>query len=436
VKIALRRRQLSLAGLLLLVGCNADDPVPISPPVTASCPAGLPFPATCYQGTSRSGAPYMIAMPPKWNGRLVVYLRGATPVSFDSIRSLGQTRFLLGDSVAVAITGYRSTTPFAKDAAEDAEDLRRGFVHNFGAPTRTIVWGLSFGGLVAARCSERYRNFDGAIAGCGTVAGALASYYPLLDLRVVYQFYCRNLPRPDERQYQLFFGLDPQSPHTADEVRTRINDCTGIALPAAQRSATQRQNLANILAVTRISEAFLLTNMEAATVLLRILVQDQLGGRNPLSNTGVQYSGSTDDAALNAGVARYTADAQAAASFSASDDPTGKVGIPVITIHAIDDGRAFVENEVAYRKKFEQANTLGRLYQTFTTAGGHCQFTTAESLAIYEALQTWIDTNTMPGSQQISTLCEKYRLKFGTSCRFNFTYQPPALETRMYARQQ
>ncbi len=432
--IITHRSLLSPVIFAALVGCNADDPIPITPPVAAICPAGLPSPATCYKGTGRTGAPYLIAMPPNWNGKLILYARGATPVSFDSLRALGQTRFLLADSVATAASLYRSTTPFARDAAEDVEDLRQIVVATFGRATHTLVWGLSFGGLVAARCTERYRTFDGAIVGCGTVAGALASYYPLFDLRLVYQYYCRNLPRPDERQYELYFGLDPQTTMTADEVRTRINDCTGISLAAAQRSATQRQNLANILAVTRIPESFLLTNMDAATVLLKILVQDQLGGRNPLQNTGIVYSGSTDDAALNSGIARYSADAQAAASYSSMDDPTAKVSSPVLTVHAIDDGRAFVENEAAYRKKFEQAGTLGRLYQTFTTAGGHCQFTSAEALAVYDAVMSWIDTNTTPTSQVVGAACEKYRLRLGGTCRFNFTYQPAALETRMYAR--
>src|SRR6185503_4143161 len=89
-------RLLSPVGFALLVSCKADDPVPISPPVAATCPSGLPFPATCSQGTSRSGAPYLIAMPSQWNGKLVVFLRGATPVPFDSLRALGAARFLLG----------------------------------------------------------------------------------------------------------------------------------------------------------------------------------------------------------------------------------------------------------------------------------------------------------------------------------------------------
>jgi pimeloyl-ACP methyl ester carboxylesterase len=420
--------------VLALTACNSDDPIPITPPLTGPCPAGITVPATCYRGTGRTGAPYVIAMPEKWNGKLILYNRGATPVPFDSARSIGPTRFLLADSVAVAASAYRSATPLAKEAAEDVEDLRQIVVHTFGAATRTLVWGLSFGGLVSARCVERYRTFDGAVVGCGTVAGALASYYPLLDLRLAYQYYCRNLPRPNEPQYDLYWGLDPQGAMSVDEVRTRINDCTGVSLPAAQRSATQRQNLANILAVARIPESFLLTDMEAATTLLKILVQETLDGRNPLKNMGVVYNGSPDDAALNNGIARYTANAQAAASFSSADDPTGKVGVPVVTIHATDDGRAFVENESAYRKKFEQAGTLGRLYQTYTSAGGHCLFNAAEALAMYDVLMTWISTGTAPTDQQTQAACDKYRARVGGTCRFNFTFQPAALETRIYPR--
>ena len=423
------------AAAAALAGCSADDAIPVLPPSLAACPAYVTVPASCYRGEGSSGAAYMIVMPEHWNRTLYLFNRGATPVPFDSARSLGAGRFLLADSVAVAASAYRSATPLARDAAEDTEDLRRIFVRAFGQPRRTVVHGLSFGGLVTARCAELYRGFDGAFAGCGLVAGALPSYYPLLDLRLVYQYYCRNLPRPEERQYDLFLGVDPQGAMTAAEVRSRINECTGIDLPAAQRSAEQRQNLANIVSVARIQESALVANMDAATVLLRILIQDVLGGRNPLKTMGVRYSGSTDDDALNNGVARYAANAQAAATFSSADNPTGKVSIPVVTLHAIDDSRAFVENEAAYRQTFQRAGTLGLLYQAYTNQGGHCLFTAAESLAMLEVLLKWIDTRTPPTSQDVLSACDRYRTELGGACRFNATYQPAPLETRMYARQ-
>jgi hypothetical protein len=93
-----------------------------------------------------------------------------------------------------------------------------------------------------------------------------------------------------------------------------------------------------------------------------------------------------------------------------------------------------VENGNAYRKKFEQAGTLARLYQTYTTAGGHCLFNPAEALAMYDVLVSWINTGTAPTDQQTTAACEKYRARLGGACRFNFTYQPAALETKVYAR--
>ena len=85
-------------------------------------------------------------------------------------------------------------------------------------------------------------------------------------------------------------------------------------------------------------------------------------------------------------------------------------------------------------KKFEQAGTLGRLYQTYTSAGGHCLFNAAEALAMYDVLMTWISTGTAPTDQQTQAACDKYRAGVGGTCRFNFTFQPAALETRVYMR--
>ena len=79
---------------------------------------------------------------------------------------------------------------------------------------------------------------------------------------------------------------------TTQDLESRINDCTGIKLSAAQRSEQQRQNLANILNVTRTPERTLLINMDRATFLFQDIVHRRLAGRNPFSNIGVKYTGS------------------------------------------------------------------------------------------------------------------------------------------------
>lgn len=421
--------------VLGVVGCSNEPTAVASPPSQTSCITGLSAQATCYSGTQLSGASYQIALPTNWNGILVMVARGATPVAATDLRTFGATRNLLRDGgLAIAATTYRSDTPLARDATDDVEELRQIFVRQFGRPKRTIVWGLSFGGLVAARCAERFRTYDGVVSLCGLVAGTLRSLYTQLDARTVYQRYCRNLPRADEPQYDLFLGLAPASAMTSEEMQARVSECTGILLPAGQRSTLQRENLANILAVLRIPESGLLANMDAATFLLKTFVQGTLGGHNPLQNVNVQYKGSTDDAGLNRDVPRYNAEGPTAAMLASTDDPTGRVSVPVVTLHAIDDPRAFVENQAAYRATLEKAGTLGNLFQAFTNQGAHCTFTVAEQLATLKVMLDWIDTKTPPTQAALASACETYRAEFGTSCRFNATYQPSALDTRLYAR--
>jgi pimeloyl-ACP methyl ester carboxylesterase len=418
-----------------LAGCS-DDPTAVAPPpAVATCITGLSSAATCYAGEQLSGATYQIAFPTNWNGILIVVARGATPVPATELRTFGGTRNLLRDGgLALAATTYRSETPLARDAADDVEELRQIFVRRFGRPKHTIVWGLSFGGLVAARCAERFQTFDGVVSLCGLVAGTLRSLYTQLDVRTVVQHYCRNLPRDGEASYALFLGLPPASTITAEEVQARVNECTGILLPAAQRSVQQRANLANILGVLRIPESGLSANMDAATTLLKTFVQGTLGGHNPLQNANVRYTGSTDDVALNRDVARYTAEAATANMLASADDPTGRVNAPVVTLHAIDDPRAFVENQSAYRATLTKAGTLGNLFQAFTNLGGHCTFTTAEQLGTLQVLLDWLDTKTPPTQASLAAACEKYRTEFGTSCRFNAAFQPASLDTRLYPR--
>src|SRR5579864_7731519 len=93
----------------------------------------------------------------------------------------------------------------------------------------------------------------------------------------------------------------------------------------------------NIVNVLLIPESQLPVSITESAFDVRDLVQRVAGGRNPLSNIGVRYTGSTDDAALNRDVARFAADPTAAAAVKADGDPTGVLPVPVVTIHPIDN---------------------------------------------------------------------------------------------------
>ena len=231
-------------------------------------------------------------------------------------------------------------------------------------------------------------------------------------------------------------GLSPDSTLTQAEVDARVNECTGILLASAQRSEAQRRNLANILNVVRVPEAFFRSLMSSlVTFNMQLLTQGFLGGRNPFTNVSVYYTGSDDDEALNAGVERYASDPEAVAALSADGDPTGKVFIPVVTVHAIGDGRVFVENESAYREVFERAGTLDNLFQSFVNRTGHPAINTNEGRAGFRVLQQWVETGTKPTQEALVAACEGYREISGGECQINPTYQPYPWESRVYPRE-
>ena len=146
--------------------------------------------------------------------------------------------------------------------------------------------------------------------------------------------------------------------------------------------------------------------MDAATALLKTFLQETLGGHNPLQNTNVRYSGSTDDVALNRDVPRYPAENQTATVLASANDPTGRPRAPVLTLHAIDDPRAFVENQSAYRAAVTKAGALGNLFQAFTNQGGHCRVHHGRATRGAPGGARLDRTKTPPTNEALAAACE------------------------------
>lgn len=410
-----------------------------------ACPPGLPPGTTCVPGQDIHGAFFLMAVPAHFNGRLVLWNHGyslAPPVPLNAA-DLGPGTGLLQLGFAVAASSYRPDAIglggwAVRDGAEDTENLRRRFIEIFGRPEMTFVVGASEGGLITAEIAERFGrgengklNYDGSLPLCGPLAGGRRNWWGGFDLRVVSQFYCRNLPRPSELQYPLFFGLAPNNTLTPNNVAARINECTGVLQPPATRTPQQAQNLANILGVVKIPESFLITDMLFATFGLQELVLVRTHGLSPVTNLGVHYFGSADDAALNAGVFRAGANDAAEDFLESAYDPNGRIPMPTLTTHTIGDGLVIVENERAYRDTVKEAHRLRRLEQNYVNANGHCQFTNSEVLASFQALLGWVDTHRRPSREEVAALCQKNTLIFGDTCNFNLTFRPKEFDTRV-----
>lgn len=417
-----------LAAGLVAPAAEAQVPVPV-----VGCPAELPVGTKCYGGQDQNGAYYTIAVPAGWKGDLVMHAHGGpdlgAPTPERATDDLSRWAVMVREGYAWAGSSYRRGGYGTRMAVADTENLRQLFLREFGRPRRTFLHGQSWGGNVAAKLAEHSRSYDAVLLTNGVLAGGSRGYDYRVDLRVVYQYYCGNHPRPDEVRYPLWMGLRPGSTMTGAGLRARLQECTGIESAQADRSALQQRNLTDILAVTRIPERTLASHLNFASFTFRDIVSNRLGGRNPFSNAGVRYTGSHDDRALNAGVQRFRADPSARRDLSYDSDLTGAVRIPVLTMHAIDDPTAFVEHEAAYR-----ATNRGALVQAFTAETEHSALSDAEYATVIGALSRWVSSGHRPTPASLAAACPAFDQRYGSGCFFRPDFTPAAYHSRVAPR--
>jgi hypothetical protein len=441
MSIGAMRWWLGLGAALVLNSAQAQS----AAPQTANCPAGLPPATRCLTGQDSAGAYYWIAVPAAWNQVLVMHAHGGPelgePKAQRSADDLTRWAVTVKAGFAWAGSTFRQGGVEVRAAAEDTERLRRIFVEHVAKPKLTLLHGQSWGASVAAKAAEMFAAsadgrspYDGVLLTSGVLGGGTRSYEFRLDLRVVYQALCNNHPLPSEPPYPLWQGLPPGSKLTRAELAQRVNDCTGLNLKADQRSADQQRKLTSILNVIRIPERSLIGHMNWGTWHFADVVFKRLNGGNPWGNVGAVYSGSDDDAALNRTVTRYRADADAVARFAADTDLTGRISVPVLTAHAINDAVAFVELESAFFETMQSAGNTKNLLQVFTNELEHSYWSDPEYPALLEALQAWVENGAKPSALGIGEACRQFQATHLGGCHFDVNYQAPPLRSRVAQR--
>ncbi len=450
--------RLSLLGLAGLLAACAQQVPPSTPgamaqmpkeaaPVATACPKDIEAIARCLSGQDSAGAYYLIAMPRQWNQVLVMHSHGGptlgAPKAERSVEDLERWSIMVRAGYAWAGSSFRQGGVAVRAAAEDTERLRQIFVTQVAQPRRTILHGQSWGAGVAAMGADMFGNngagkprpYDAVLLTSGVLAGGSRSYDVRTDLRVVYQNLCNNHPRPGEAQYPLNIGLPADSKMTQADLAARANECLGLNLPAAQRTPEQQQKVQTIVKVLRIPASSIQSHLNWGTFHYRDVVQHRTGGASPFGNTGARYTGSPDDAALNAAVLRYRADPAAVERFARDTDPTGRIPVPVLTVKGVDDPTAFVELDADFKATMERAGSNARLVQTFSQHDSHSYLSDPTYPTLMAALLRWVDEGVKPTPEGIARQCPAYEKEFGKGCAFLPAYVPPPLSSRVAERQ-
>jgi pimeloyl-ACP methyl ester carboxylesterase len=358
----------------LLLACGGGDaqapPVDEGDPIAAGCQTGA-LPST--------GAPYQVCFPQQWSGDLLVYAHGYVPadaplaVPDDHVEGQSVSQLATALGFAYAATSYRANGLVADLAVEDVAELEAEVRRRFRPdPTRAFVVGVSEGGLVAALAAERHGDvFAGAVAACGPVGDFAAQIDYLGDFRVLFDYF--------------FPGIIPGGPV---DVPASVRDgWTSTYVPAIV-AALEADPLATaqllLVAHAPVDPGNPLT---AATTVVEVLWYDvfalpdartRLGGQ-PYDNIGRGYAGSADDAALNAGVARVTADPGARDALGRFET-SGLLTIPVAVVHTDGDPIVPAAQSVRYAEKAAAAGSGDLVNAQVVARYGHCAFERSELL--------------------------------------------------------
>jgi pimeloyl-ACP methyl ester carboxylesterase len=364
---------------------------------------------THFEGAIGPGSTYEIDVPAGWNRSLVIYAHGLVQADAPILTPSLQPRYaelraaMLANGYAVAASSYSSNGWALADAVRRTHQLSGLFTSKVEAPRRTYLMGASLGALVAVKLAEAHPGqYDGALAMCGPLGGALPELEYVGDARVIFDHYFPGvLPgTPFEVPPGTAF-LSPLDPGGPSSLYLSV-----VAALAADTSATIRWASAANLPFDNMAEL--------ATSALYIIgfslrntndFIDRVNGKMPYDNSDVKYVvDATADpalntflsAVLNAKVSRFDADRAAINYYDRNYTPSGQIGIPVLTLHTTRDPAIPFAHEAMFGAAVAAAGRSTLLAQQPIDRWGHCTFTDAEVLTAFGGLVQWVETGVKP----------------------------------------
>ena len=367
----------------------------------ASLCAGVATAQQTIDGVTADGALYRFLVPSSWNGQLVVYAHGyvsaGDPIALPNT-PIEQAAFqvITSQGFAVAMSSYAENGWAVKNGAQTTHQLRGLFAARVSNPTRTYLVGTSEGGLIALDLTEGYPGqYDGTLSICGVVGGTPLTFQHNGDGRVLFDYFFPGV-LPGDLLHMPNLDFSPGSP-TYNAVLNAL--VAGFFAPG--QPTLQFANVAG-LPGSNVNEIIFsgLTLVGGYTAINELL--QRTNGHNFYDNTKTVYSGSANDAALNAGVQRYSAD-QAGTNYVAHYyDPNGYLRIPTLTLHTTQDPTVAFSQEAHYAAMVAGAGNSDFLVQQSVNRYGHCNVKPEEILNSFQGLFLWVNYGIKPAGGDVT----------------------------------
>jgi pimeloyl-ACP methyl ester carboxylesterase len=386
----------------------------VAPASTVLAAAGA-----CRDFQASTGAVGRVCMPAgPWNGDLVVYAHGyvapGEPVAIpkDQLELPGDTsipELVNGLGFAFGTTSYRRNGLAVVEGVEDVADLVAEFASWAPrTPDHVYLVGASEGGLVTALAVEQSPDvFSGGVATCGPVGDFRRQVDYWGDFRVLFDFFFPGLIPGDVVNVPVI----SQEEWEADYVP---------AITAAFLARPDRLD-----SLLRVSRAPFDPNDPGATKVQTALgilwysvfatndAKATLGG-NPYDNSRRLYLGSGNDFWLNLLVERYHADPRALAEIDAHYQTSGRLEIPLVTLHTTADPIVPYWHEPLLSLK-----ALTPLHANIPVFRyGHCSFHPEEALVALGLLVLKVEGRELLNAERVLTT-EPSRRRYRSLARLN-----------------
>ncbi|GAA3778419.1 hypothetical protein [Micromonospora maritima] len=414
---------LGLAGAAPAAATGRDDgtgPLPgytiVNPPLPPLVVDGA---ATTVRQGVHAHAGYIVEVPARWNGDLVMWAHGyrgqgtelsPEPPAFDLRQRL------LSQGYAWASSSYDRNGYDIRSGVRGTRALADLFARTVRRPHRVLIAGVSMGGHVIGRSLEQYPGYyAGALPMCG-VLGDQELFDYFLDYNLVAQALAgvRAYPTPADYltnavpriQVALgLAGLTPTGPDTTNALGKQLRAVT------VARSGGPRPGADAAFAVWK-------------DFLFGIATTD--GGDSPAQRPGqlatnlfTRYT-PNQPVNLNATVQRVAPEnLRQRLSPALTEVPriAGRPTVPVLSLHDLGDLFVPFSMEQAYARDVAWHGRSRLLVQRAVRAAQHCEFSPAEAGAAWDDLTRWVRTGKRPAGDAVTDPRAVAAPDFG--CRFS-----------------
>jgi pimeloyl-ACP methyl ester carboxylesterase len=303
---------------------------------------------------------------------------------------------ILARHFAMAFSSYKENGWSMQDAVIRTRQLIGLFTAKFGKLKDVFVTGHSMGGIISVMLAEKNPELlSGALPMAGPIGGGQMEIDYVANARILFDYFFPGVIRgnalevPDDLNFYtevipaVLALFNPANP----DIMTNVGK--------AMRLASVDQVAIQYLDVTELATAFL-----RALAYQVIGVKDMSGRTHQhvmTDNTQTVYTiGGVVQPDINAGVDRFSSTPDAENYLAHYYLPTGKLKIPMLTLHKTRDADVPIFHETAYAQIVAEAGCSDRLVQRTIVGFGHSNFTAAEHLQAFDDLVAWVKTGVKP----------------------------------------